>query len=361
MLCYCCGTAGVLHGYCAGAALILHWCCIRAAVVLHLYCACDCTVVVLHGHHAGTALAMHWSRIGAELTPCRCCPGAALVPYWSRIGAALLLHCCCAGSTPTDPTTERPTAAAKPKVSQYSCSIGFCSTIWAPLDAARVLCGGRSVAACAPLKRHSGAPRAFFGRHSGAHSTELGRLGPESAKRRIRPNPSKFSQIWPGIMSDSRRICAVFGRIGFEFDHALAEFKRSSPQLRRMCLGVGQVGSSSGRCDPSSAESVANSSHAACYYWPDFAAQRDLRRNADRPTSPCRAARDSPPELASPRPCVIWDQARLVEDKATKCPRPCAPKVWSSPSLFCFSVFRSHRRAGATSRGGARYGKRAGV
>mmetsp|Transcript_99878 Transcript_99878/g.279726 ORF Transcript_99878/g.279726 Transcript_99878/m.279726 type:complete len:834 (-) Transcript_99878:66-2567(-) len=35
-------------------------------------------------------------------------------------------------------------------------------------------------------------------------------------------------------------------------------------------------------------------------------------------------------------------QARLVEDKATKCLRPCAPKVWSSPSLFCFSVFRSH-------------------
>jgi len=34
-------------------------------------------------------------------------------------------------------------------------------------------------------------------------------------------------------------------------------------------------------------------------------------------------------------------QAFLAKDEATQCKRPCAPKVWPSPSLFCFSVFRS--------------------
>jgi len=34
-------------------------------------------------------------------------------------------------------------------------------------------------------------------------------------------------------------------------------------------------------------------------------------------------------------------QARLHEDEHTTCPRPCTPRVWSSPSLFCFAVFRS--------------------
>jgi len=34
-------------------------------------------------------------------------------------------------------------------------------------------------------------------------------------------------------------------------------------------------------------------------------------------------------------------QSRLHEDAKTKCQAPCAPRVWGSPSIFCFSVFRS--------------------
>jgi len=38
-----------------------------------------------------------------------------------------------------------------------------------------------------------------------------------------------------------------------------------------------------------------------------------------------------------------WEavQQILVKDKHTKCEKPCSPKVWGSPSLFCFSIFRS--------------------
>jgi len=38
-----------------------------------------------------------------------------------------------------------------------------------------------------------------------------------------------------------------------------------------------------------------------------------------------------------------WEeiQARLHEDEGTTCHAPCTPKVWGTPSLFCFAVFRS--------------------
>lgn len=38
-----------------------------------------------------------------------------------------------------------------------------------------------------------------------------------------------------------------------------------------------------------------------------------------------------------------WEdvQAQLVTDKHAKCDAPCTPKAWGTPSLYCFSIFRS--------------------
>merc|ERR1719203_248716 len=38
-----------------------------------------------------------------------------------------------------------------------------------------------------------------------------------------------------------------------------------------------------------------------------------------------------------------WElvQERLHKEQRTKCDKPCSPKVWGTPSLFCFSVVRS--------------------